>query len=511
MRIAFLYREKQRFNGESLNQASLAPIVRALIQLARELAQRGHEIYVFCQCDELAGSFEGVHYCQLRDLLKVTRQGPLDVLVSVADENALKLGIKAQITLWWSDQDFADLADEKPDLRAELAALLATRADRLMASGQEQAQGLSRIFGLPAEHVWYPAAQDWPGMAAEWEALLSQDFVSTRQQQAPLISPFPTPVISVIIPTYNRARNLAFCLESLTWQDEKAFEVIICDDGSSDNTREVAQSFKDRLNLSYRYQEDLGFRAAEARNLGLQAARGKLLIFLDSDIVVPPAFVRTHAATHARYGLAKIAVNSFVWRMLEEIEDDLGLPPAEYIPRHQDILKPDSRTRYQLFERSDPVEETYFLDSNAFSIKREDLELVGGFDPEFVGWGHEDTELGYRIARYGFRLALVREGAEAYHIYHYAAETKDAERAVNWKLLTQKHGIDKWYHPLWELSVSAQVLLEDSDGLLPVFQQAEWELKVGHPAPLSGHYYHLQVEEGILTGIKALGSEQGIV
>lgn len=343
------------------------------------------------------------------------------------------------------------------------------------------------------------AESDWNRIAAGWEALLGEDFVSSRQSQAPEVSPFPSPKISVIIPTYNRARNLRHCLESLTWQDEKAFEVIICDDGSSDDSREVAEAFRSRLNLRYRWQEDLGFRAAEARNLGLRIARGKLILFLDSDLVIPPDFIRSHAEAHTRWGKQKVVVNSFVWRMLESCDEDLGLPPAEYIPRHQDILKPDNRTRFNAFERNEPVEETYYLDSNAFSIKREDLELVGGFDPDFIGWGHEDTELGYRVNRHGFRLALIR--ADAYHLYHYIPETKDAERAVNWKRLTVKHGITRWYHPLWELPIEAPVLCFDDSGALSVLQPAAWVLKTGYRLPMGGVYFRLVVEAGVLTAI----------
>ncbi|HEY9840393.1 MAG TPA: glycosyltransferase [Candidatus Obscuribacterales bacterium] len=699
MRIAFLSRIKRRFNGETVRNEPLGGTQSAIIYLARALAERGHEAHIFCHCEELAGCIDGVHYRNIAELARFARQQPLDVFVAVADETALKLGIPARITLWWSHNDYSYLWDEMPDLRAEFAGILATRADRLVAVSDWHARKLAELFKLPPEHIWIgrngvhwpyfeaepepaapprllytsvpdrglerllqhfeairaqvPAAElhlyssfrvwgkdaDWdqeragalysraqameqvflheplphpelaralsqgyllayPSQAAEpvhttgfwaetsciaaleaqaaglpvitsargalpetildgetgiliagdphsdtyaaaftdacvrllrqpeerdrlgaaarrriqqelrwdliaaqWEALLGPDFVSTRQQSSPMVSPFPSPKISLIIPTYNRARNLKNCLESLTWQDEKAFEVIVCDDGSSDKTREVALSYTDRLNLRYRWQEDLGFRAGEARNLGLQAARGKLIVFLDSDLVVPPDFVRAHAEAHARHGKSRIVVNSFVWRMLESDDADLGLPPSEYIPRHKDILKPDSRTRYEIFERNEPVEETYFLDSNALSIKREDLALVGAFDPEFIGWGHEDTELGYRIARFGFKLAFIR--AEAYHQFHSVSETKEDERAVNWKRLTVKHGISNWYHPLWELPVESMVLCLD-EGLPPLLE-AQWLLKTGHRAPVGGLYYRLTLEAGILKAIDPLG------
>ncbi|PIQ26658.1 hypothetical protein COW36_01140 [bacterium (Candidatus Blackallbacteria) CG17_big_fil_post_rev_8_21_14_2_50_48_46] len=349
------------------------------------------------------------------------------------------------------------------------------------------------------------AEYTWQLRAREWDQFF-QSFSSSRMQSSPLLSPFPAPEISVIIPTYNRARNLKNCLESLTWQTFKAFEVIICDDGSSDSTREVAESFQERLNLAYRWQEDLGFRAAEARNLGLKRARAKLLVFLDSDLVVPETFLAAHWQAHQNY--RNVAVNSYVTRMLEAVDQDLGLPPQDYIPKHQEILKPDSRDRYELFERTGPVEETYFLDSNALSIWREDLERVGNFDGNFIGWGHEDTELGYRIAQYGMKLLLIKEGATAYHQYHSVSESKDEERAVNWKLLTSKHGINRWYHPLWELPVEGgvQLVIEGEitaqDKIFSVWSDAAWTLKTGHPIPLAGLHYLVKIENGILKAIE---------
>lgn len=706
MRIAFLTRIKRRFNGETVRTEPLGGTQSAMIYLARELAARGHEVQIFCHCDQAAGIVDGVQYRNIPELARFARQNPLDVFVAVADELALKLGIPARMTLWWSHNDYAYLWDDMPDLRAETAQILATRADRLIAVSAWHAAKLSELFQLPSEHLWvgrngvnwpyfapesddkpapafpprllytsvpdrglgrllelfprirqqvpevelhlyssftvwgkdeawnqsragalydqarqlegvflhdplphpelakvlsqgylltYPnhaaepvyttgfwaetsciaaleaqaaglpvitsrrgalpetvrdgetgllidgdphsesygtafveavvsllrdrplrdqlsrqareriqAEYRWDLIAAEWEAMLS-DFSSTRQSVSPLVSAFPTPTISVIIPTYNRSRNLRHCLESLTWQTEKAFEVLICDDGSSDDTREVALSYQNRLNLRYRWQEDLGFRAAEARNLGLQSARGKLIVFLDSDLVIPPTFLQAHAEAHARHKGEKIVVNSFVWRMLEAVDEDLGLPPADYIPKHENILKPDSRVRYQLFERTEPVAETYFLDSNALSMKLADIESVGGFDPEFIGWGHEDTELGYRVARYGFKLVFVREGAESYHLYHYVADTKDDERAVNWQRLTVKHGISNWYHPLGELLIETPVVCQDAIHGLPVMMESQWLFKTGARAPAGGLYHRLVIEDGILTAIEDLG------
>jgi len=87
---------------------------------------------------------------------------------------------------------------------------------------------------------------------------------------------------SIIIPTYNRALLLKRCLESLCNQTYKNFEVIICDDGSTDNSKEIAAQFENRLQLKYIYDANWG-GPARPRNNGLKVSSGEWICFLDSD------------------------------------------------------------------------------------------------------------------------------------------------------------------------------------------------------------------------------------
>lgn len=87
---------------------------------------------------------------------------------------------------------------------------------------------------------------------------------------------------SVIIPTYNRADLLDRCLDSLVRQTFGDFEVLVCDDGSTDDSRDVAERYKDRLELRYLWDENWG-GPARPRNRGIAEARGEWICFLDSD------------------------------------------------------------------------------------------------------------------------------------------------------------------------------------------------------------------------------------
>jgi glycosyltransferase involved in cell wall biosynthesis len=90
------------------------------------------------------------------------------------------------------------------------------------------------------------------------------------------------PMFSVVIPTYNRAELLKRTLRSLVAQTYKNFEVIVCDDGSTDHTNEVVESFRKDLNIKYIWEENWG-GPARPRNNGIRAASSEWIAFLDSD------------------------------------------------------------------------------------------------------------------------------------------------------------------------------------------------------------------------------------
>ena len=138
------------------------------------------------------------------------------------------------------------------------------------------------------------------------------------------------------------------------------------------------------------------------------------------------------------------------------------------------------------------------------SVSRKDMDKLGAFDASFVGWGHEDTELGYRVSQQGMALMLIKADAVAYHQYHYISEAKEAERANNWQRLTQKYGITRWYHPLWELSVTTPLTLVDKSTPLNTFSPitGRWVLKTGASFSVLPQPLFLEVSEGVLTAIE---------
>ena len=224
----------------------------------------------------------------------------------------------------------------------------------------------------------------------------------------------------MIVPTYNRSALLRRTLETLARQRLPAaeFEVIVADDGSCDDTAEVARSFAGRLRLRYVFQEDRGFRVAAVRNAGARLASSPVLAFLDCGTLAGPDFVRSHLAAHAGHDRRAVLGYCFGYQPpLDEIPGLAGviaeLEPEAVVQRYRD--DPDFLDlRRGAFERVgsdvDPlaVPWIFFYGLNC-SVSAGAFWQVGGFDESFRTWGGEDMELGYRLFHGGVPIAASHE------------------------------------------------------------------------------------------------------
>ncbi|MEW6408339.1 MAG: glycosyltransferase family 2 protein [Patescibacteria group bacterium] len=227
--------------------------------------------------------------------------------------------------------------------------------------------------------------------------------------------------ISIIIPSYNSAQTLAHTLRSIQYQklskkEKSLVEVIVVDDGSTDNMESIVNKFNKIMPIKYVRQNHLG--RAHARNLGASLAQGDIIIFLDSDVVLENHFIREHAIRHVYLNEAAFVsfkeniqlsdkrlsrrifkpniVNDF--RFKKEVK-------SEWLRMHRHVRNIEIRKVELLRETDnfknfgqDKVLGVWDLPSifvtNAVSIKKKDFNNVGGFNPQFKGWGMEDTFLG---------------------------------------------------------------------------------------------------------------------
>lgn len=127
-------------------------------------------------------------------------------------------------------------------------------------------------------------------------------------------------LISVIIPTYQHAKSLPSCLESIFAQTYKDLEVIVVNDGSTDNTTEVLLPFKDRITLIN--QENAG--SNPARNRGLKEAKGEFVIVCDADVTMQSNMLQKLKTALDEHPKASYAYSAFRfgWKLFQGVEYD---------------------------------------------------------------------------------------------------------------------------------------------------------------------------------------------
>jgi len=280
------------------------------------------------------------------------------------------------------------------------------------------------------------------------------------------------PLLSVIIPTRNRPdilqQTLSLLLEQMATADSPT-EVIVVDDGSADAARTELRQFLDDQDAGkdVRILEQAPRGPAAARNLGIGAARGDLVLFLGDDILPCSGLLSAHTDAHcARYPAEHIAVLG-----LADLAPELCTSPFVQWWRKYNF-------RYQalLTGKRKPDVGSFF--TNNLSLKRRFLLKHGLFDEAFPDAAYEDIELGYRLSQHGLQVVFVPE-ARAYH-YHpmdLASACRRMEtRGRDYALFKQRTpwpvaprlwrwlGSGPWMHPtiigpLWRLAETWQARL----------------------------------------------------
>lgn len=225
--------------------------------------------------------------------------------------------------------------------------------------------------------------------------------------------------ISVIVPTYNRAQQLAYTLKSLVDQtlDKSAFEVVVVDDGSADDSFQVIKAFESQINLKYAYQIDKGYRVSSARNLGIRLAEGTICLFLDSGVIAQSDCLKQHLAYHRKKPHAVAVIGyTYGWgadeaeltRIIDPNNADESIARLAEMGTIWDIRENIFRKyNYQIETLTVPW--TLFYGGHS-SARRTALFEVGLFDESYDGkWGAEDQDLGYRLYKAEQEIVLCRK------------------------------------------------------------------------------------------------------
>lgn len=297
--------------------------------------------------------------------------------------------------------------------------------------------------------------------------------------------------VSVVIPTYNKKDFLEITLTALglqTYPSEK-YEVVVINDGSTDQTETLVSSLKTPYQINYTRQENKG--RSSARNHGIEKAKGETIIFIDDDCVPAPSFIESHMKYHREHDTAVVLGYKYLTfsqmlpdrssrkeLLIETLDRHEPLHPLRELPDGTMLIHPQNfcdrdagfdrlvqlsyageRPRWeQAYEVYTPQLKGFvlpwllFTTGNVSVSKRHSID-VGGFDENFKGWGLEDFEMGYRLYQQaGLRFALDKASV-IYRLIHWddVAEDRVASKVKNYIHFCQKHPhLEVYLH--WRLS-----------------------------------------------------------
>jgi glycosyltransferase involved in cell wall biosynthesis len=235
------------------------------------------------------------------------------------------------------------------------------------------------------------------------------------------------PLITVQLCTYNRRGLLGRVLDALFHQDldPNDYEIVLVDDGSTDGTYEdVLQNLRPPCAFHLIRQRNAGL--ARGRNVGIQRARGEIILFMDDDVLATPGLLSAHLRFHAQHQRSicrGVAIN---------VESFDELPPPNYSLRN--------------------YSGAYFWTTNV-SVPLALVKDAGGFDERFREYGWEDLELGFRLRGMGIPSVLARDAI----VYHYKpafepAQFARAARQARAQARTAIQFLDK--HPHWRIALA---------------------------------------------------------
>ena len=239
-----------------------------------------------------------------------------------------------------------------------------------------------------------------------------------------------SPKCSLLIPTYNWPQALANTLESALNQSVLPNEIIICDDGSKEETALLIDKYKkiSPVPIIHVWQPDAGFQLGKIRNRGVAASNYEYLLQVDGDIILHKHYVKDQLSVASpgnfycgnRYYLSKEITEQLLLDPKKKVKIPLVIAKNAwsriYLPF---LIKPFSKYYHFKYEY-------YSAHGHSMSIWKDDFIAVNGYDEDFTSWGWEDTDLVLRLIKKKVKLQFIRLGGIQYHLYHKESGSKSS-------------------------------------------------------------------------------------
>ena len=232
--------------------------------------------------------------------------------------------------------------------------------------------------------------------------------------------------ITLLITTYNWPEALRLVLYSVKHQYVLPDEVVIGDDGSTDRTRALVQQTAQHFPVPviHVWQEDEGFRRTAILNKAIARATGDYIIQVDGDVILNPHFVQDHkemAQDNCFVCGSRVKLSDKITRKLlyaMRVKLNLWNLPFSYVCNsfRSHLLRKVLAFRY--------ARRISHLRGCNMAFWKKDLIKVNGYNEDLKEWGHEDSELAYRLHYAGVRKKALKMGGIVFHLHH-----KEASKA----------------------------------------------------------------------------------
>lgn len=251
--------------------------------------------------------------------------------------------------------------------------------------------------------------------------------------------------ISFIIPCYNSAESILEVLKCINKLEgkEQIKDVIIINDASTDNTVKIIKSFSKNSEIKINLiNNKKRLSSSRARNLGINIAKGELFFLLDSDILIPPDYIKVHSFIHSQIDKCiTLSFRSYIKKdsynkkkqkfPIKKYKNEFRLykevPPSWFSQRG--LEEPKKAKRLHLYNDTNEFRELSINRDTKYLWTLPEVTLIGAscikkkylkntlFDPQFKGWGYEDVEFSARlIAKSLYVIPVIKTGV--YHLSH---------------------------------------------------------------------------------------------
>lgn len=222
--------------------------------------------------------------------------------------------------------------------------------------------------------------------------------------------------VSLIISTYNNLDFLNLCLKSVSELKYMPDEVVIADDGSTEETKILVDSYRSKISVPvvHVWQEDKGFRKCMIWNKVIAKAKGEYIIQIDGDLILNPYFVYDHlkmAKPNTYLQGTRVMLSEQESKILIDKKSFAFLPKGMKSIRILCVTNLVSRIIKHKYYKS-------YAKGVNMSFYRDDLIKINGYDEDFVGWGLEDEDIALRMQNGGVVRKFIKFCAIGYHLYH---------------------------------------------------------------------------------------------